>query len=174
MFPKRNIFYYRKKISAGKLKGKKSEYIFKLSLKKILGSVNYRKAILQGTLFTTSAYINNNLEIYLHSKGNLTLEELNNFILDLLQKYGSQAFMDKNDYISDIGTRKKEIEEMRFNKISFYDENGVKFSGHTPKALSKEIGELKKAFNSQNKGLIRKKAYDILNRQGYHNKLKNR
>lgn len=54
---------------------------------------------------------------------------------------------------------------MRFNKISFYDENGVKFSGHTPKALSKEIGELEKAFDSQNKGLIRKKAYDILNRQ---------
>jgi integrase len=164
-FQRGNIFYYRKKISAGKLKGKKTEYVFKLSLKKILGTVNYHKAILQGTLFTISAYINNNLEIYLHNKENLTLKELHNFILDLLQKYQSQAFMDKNDYVTDIGTRKKEIEEMRFNKISFYDENGVKFSGHTPKALSKEIEELEKAFDTQNKGLIRKKAYDILNRQ---------
>lgn len=164
-FQRGNIFYYRKKISAGKLKGKKTQYVFKFSLKKILGTVNYHKAILQGSLFTISAYINNNLEIYLHNKENFTLKELNNFILELLQKYESQAFMDKNDYISDIGTRKKEIEEMRFNKISFYDENGVKFSGHTPKALSKEIGELEKAFDSQNKGLIRKKAYDILNRQ---------
>lgn len=160
-----NIWYYRKKIKAGKIKGKDKSYIFKVSLKKVLGNVNYHKAILQGTLFTISTYIHNNLEIYLNEKENLTLKELNDFVLNILQRYETQAFMSENNYTKEIGTRKQEIEEMRFNQISYFDDNGVKFFGHTPKALEKEIAELEQASDSQNKGLIRKKATDILNRQ---------
>lgn len=160
-----NIWYYRKKIKAGKIKGKDKSYIFKVSLKKILGIVNYHKAILQGTLFTISLYIHNNLEIYLYEKKKFTLQELNNFLLDILQRYEIQAFMDKNDYIKELGTRKKEIEEIRFNKISFFDDNGIKIGGHTPKALNKKIEELEEASDSQNRGLLRKKANEILERQ---------
>lgn len=160
-----NIWYYRKKIKPTKLQGKTKSYILKISLKKALGGITYHKAILQGTLFTISSYINNHLEIYLYQKESFTVKELTDFVLNILQKYETQAFMDKNNYTQEIGTRKKEIEEMRFDSISYYDDNGVKFSGHTPNALSKEIEELEQASNSQNKGLIRKKAYEILNRQ---------
>jgi len=109
-----NIWYFRKKIPQSKLRYKKKNYIYKISLKKLLGSKTYFKAILQGSLFTITNYINNYLEILLFETEVLTLEELNKFTSDLLKRYESEALMSENNYTQELGTRKKKIEDMRF------------------------------------------------------------
>jgi len=160
-----SIWYFRKKITKGKIKYKKKDYIYKISLKKLLGQKAYFKAILQGNLFTITNYINNNLEILLFEMEGLTLEELNKFTSDLLTRYESEALMSENDYTQELGTRKKKIEDLRFSNLTYFDEIGTRYGGHTPKALTIEIEELQKAYDTENRGLIRKKATEILRRQ---------
>ena len=65
----------------------------------------------------------------------LSLKELNEYVIGLLQKYEERAIIKDNNYIGDIGTEVKEIERLRFNALSYFDEKGTQFGGHTKPAL---------------------------------------
>ena len=93
------------------------------------------------------------------------MEELNDYVIELLQKYEQKAIIRDNNYVGDIGKEIKEIEKLRFNALSYFDDSGTQFGGHTKIALQKELDELRLAYDTDNVGLYRKKARDILNRQ---------
>ncbi|WP_152056939.1 site-specific integrase [Aliarcobacter butzleri] len=92
------------------------------------------------------------------------MEELSEYTKSLIKKYETTAFTKNNDYLN-FTKEQREAEELRFEGLSYYNEEGVKFGGHTEKALNRELEELKEAFDKDNKGLYRKKASDILKRQ---------
>lgn len=163
-FQRQNSWYFRKRVLKQYTHHNK-EISFKISLKKLLGNQNYYKAVLQGSLFTITNYLNNNIELFLFQKGKITLAELTDFCIKILNKYEQEALMLKNDFVNELGTRKKEIEEKRFASLDFYDENSRLWAGHTPQALDKEIGVLQEAYDSKDRSLLSKKAKDILNRQ---------
>lgn len=163
-FKRGNSWYFRKRINAQYTKNNKDIY-FKISLKKLLGKQVYYNTILQSNLFTITNYINNNLEIYCFNKENLTLKELIQFTSELISRYENEAINISNDYSNQLNTRIREVEDMRFNALSYVDENSRTWSGHTVEALDREINILKDAYDSNNKPLISQKAREILNRQ---------
>lgn len=163
-FQRQNSWYFRKRILKQYTLHNK-EISFKMSLKRLLGSQAYYKALIQGSLFTITNYLNNNIELFLFQKGKITLAELTDFCIKILNKYEQEALMLKNDFVNELGTRKKEIEEKRFASLDFYDENSRLWAGHTPQALDKEISILQEAYDSKDRNLLSKKAKDILNRQ---------
>ncbi|MCT7632075.1 MULTISPECIES: site-specific integrase [Aliarcobacter] len=93
------------------------------------------------------------------------MKELNEYVIGLLQRYENEALNQDNHYIKDMGSRRADIENKRYEALAYYDDLGVKFGGHTETALKKELSELEEAFNKDNIGLYRKKADDILKRQ---------
>ncbi|WP_129075566.1 site-specific integrase [Aliarcobacter trophiarum] len=95
----------------------------------------------------------------------MTLKELNEYVIGLLQKYENEALNQDNHYIKDMGSHKVNIENKRYEALAYYDDLGVKYGGHTETALKKELEQLEEAFNKDNIGLYRKKADDILKRQ---------
>lgn len=161
-FQKNNIWYFKKRIP--NLLNTKN-LIYKVSLKKLLGKKSYYNSLLTGTIFSITNYLNNNIELFFLEVENLSLEELNGFVISLLNKYEENAVMRENCYINNINSRKEEIEDKRFESLAFFDENGKKIGGHTKKALDREREELLEAFDTENIQLIRKKAKDILLRQ---------
>ena len=114
-FQRNNIWYFRKKIKAGILFGKKKSFIYKISLKNVLSSLSYHKALLNNTIIPISFYLNNCIEIYIFSSNrNITLDELNQFVKNILHRYEDNAFIRDNNYTNNIGTRINEIEDMRY------------------------------------------------------------
>ncbi|MCG3665411.1 hypothetical protein L5F09_06600 [Aliarcobacter butzleri] len=93
------------------------------------------------------------------------MKELNEYVIGLLQRYENEALNQDNNYIKDMGSRRADIENKRYEALACYDDLGVKFGGHTETALKKELEQLEEAFNKDNIGLYRKKADDILKRQ---------
>ena len=161
-FQKNELWYFRKKIPF--LLNKKTP-IYRVSLKKLLGKKSYYVSLLNASLFTITNYINNQVELLFLEVGSLSLEELNDYVIELLQKYEQKAIIRDNNYVGDIGKEIKEIEKLRFNALSYFDDSGTQFGGHTKIALQKELDELRLAYDTDNVGLYRKKARDILNRQ---------
>lgn len=161
-YERRGMWYFRKKIPF--ILNKKTP-LYRVSLKKLLGKKSYYNSLLNASLFTIANYINNQVELLFLEVENLSLEELNEYVIGLLQKYEERAIIKDNNYIGDIGTEVKEIERLRFNALSYFDEKGTQFGGHTKIALQKELNELKMAYDTDNIGLYRKKARDIINRQ---------
>ena len=161
-YERTGMWYFRKKIP---FQLNRKTPIYRISLKKLLGKRSYYTSLLNASLFTIANYINNQVELLFLVVESLSLEELNQYVIDLLQKYERKAIISENDYIGDIGTEVKEIERLRFNALSYFDEQGTQFGGHTKIALQKELNELKMAYDTDNIGLYRKKARDIINRQ---------
>lgn len=161
-FQKNNIWYFKKRIPSF-LNTK--NLIYKVSLKKLLGKKSYYNSLLAGTIFSITNYLNNNIELLFLEVESLSLNELNEYVISLLNRYEENALMRENSYINNINTRKEEVEDKRFESLAFFDENGKKIGGHTKKALDKEKEELLEAFDTENIQLIRKKAKDILLRQ---------
>ena len=161
-FQKNELWYFRKKIPF--LLNKKTP-IYRVSLKKLLGKKSYYVSLLNASLFTITNYINNQVELLFLEVESLSLEELNDYVIELLQKYEQKAIIRDNNYVGDIGKEVKEIERLRFNALSYFDDKGTQFGGHTKIALQKELDELRLAYDTDNVGLYRKKARDILNRQ---------
>ena len=161
-FQKNELWYFRKKIPF--LLNKKTP-IYRVSLKKLLGKKSYYVSLLNASLFTITNYINNQVELLFLEVESLSLEELNDYVIGLLQKYEERAIIKDNNYVGNIGTEVKEIERLRFKALSYFDDKGTEFGGHTKIALQKELDELRHAFDTDNVGLYRKKARDILNRQ---------
>lgn len=161
-FQKNNIWYFKKRIPSF-LNTK--NLIYKISLKKLLGKKSYYNSLLAGTIFSITNYLNNNIELLFLEVESLSLNELNEYVISLLNKYEENAVMRENCYINNINSRKEEIEDKRFESLAFFDENGKKIGGHTKKALDREREELLEAFDTENIQLIRKKAKDILLRQ---------
>ena len=156
------MWYFRKKIP---FQLNKKAPLYRISLKKLLGKKSYYISLLNASLFTITNYINNQVELLFLEVGSLTLEELNDYVISLLQKYEEKAIIKDNNYIGDIGKETKKIEQLRFNALSYFDEKGTQFGGHTKIALQKELDELRLAYDTDNIGLYRKKARDIINRQ---------
>ena len=156
------MWYFRKKIP---FQLNKKAPLYRISLKKLLGKKSYYISLLNASLFTITNYINNQVELLFLEVGSLTLEELNDYVISLLQKYEEKAIIKDNNYIGDIGKETKKIEQLRFNALSYFDEKGTQFVGHTKIALQKELDELRLAYDTDNIGLYRKKARDIINRQ---------
>ena len=161
-YERNGMWYFRKKIP---FQLNKKAPIFRISLKKLLGKRSYYTSLLNASLFTITNYINNQVELLFLEVGSLSLEELNDYVIELLQKYEQKAIIRDNNYIGDIGKEVKEIEKLRFNALSYFDDSGTQFGGHTKVALQKELDELRLAYDTDNIGLYRKKARDILNRQ---------
>ena len=161
-FQKNNVWYFRKKIP---YRLNKKTPIFRISLIKLLSKKGYYKHLFNSSLFFIISYIDNKVELLFLTRESLTLKELNEYVIGLLQRYENEALIIDNNYISNSGTTKAEIENKRYEALSYYDEFGVKFGGHTEIALKKELSELEEAYNKDNIGLYRKKADDILKRQ---------
>lgn len=160
-FQKNGIWYFRKKIP---LNLNKKQPLFRVSLIALLGKKNYYNLLLNSSLFNVISIINNKIELLFLEKEKLTLEELSEYTKSLIIKYENTALLKNNDYLNFTKEQRK-AEELRFEGLSYYNEEGVKFGGHTEKALNRELEELKEAFDKDNKGLYRKKASDILKRQ---------
>lgn len=161
-YERNGMWYFRKKIP---FQLNKKAPIFRISLKKLLGKKSYYTSLLNASLFTITNYINNQVELLFLEVGSLSLEELNDYVIELLQKYEQKAIIIDNNYVGDIGKEIKEIEKLRFNALSYFDDSGTQFGGHTKIALQKELDALRLAYDTDNVGLYRKKARDILNRQ---------
>ena len=161
-FQKNNIWYFKKRIPSSL---NKRNIIYKVSLKKLLGKKSYYLSLLNASLFSITNYINSKVELLFLEVESLSLEELNEYVISLLNKYEENAIMRENNYINNINSRKEEIEDKRFEALVYFDENGKKIGGHTKKALDKEREELLEAFDTENIQSIRKKAKDILLRQ---------
>jgi len=132
---------------------------------KLLSKRGYYKHLFNSSLFFIISYIDNKIELLFLTKENLTLKDLNEYVMGLLQKYENEALNQDNHYIKDMGSRRIDIENKRYEALAYYDDLGVKFGGHTETALKKELEQLEEAFNKDNIGLYRKKADDILKRQ---------
>ncbi len=52
-FQRNNIWYFRKKIKAGVIFGKKKSFTYKISLKNVLSLLTYHKALLNNTIIPT-------------------------------------------------------------------------------------------------------------------------
>lgn len=161
-FQKNGIWYFRKKIPYNL---NKKTPIFRISLMKLLSKKGYYKHLFNSSLFFIISYIDNKIELLFLTRENLTLKELNEYVIGLLQRYENEALNQDNHYIKDMGSRRADIENKRYEALAYYDDLGVKFGGHTETALKKELSELEEAFNKDNIGLYRKKADDILKRQ---------
>lgn len=153
-FQKNNVWYFRKKIP---YRLNKKTPIFRISLIKLLSKKGYYKHLFNSSLFFIISYIDNKVELLFLTRESLTLKELNEYVIGLLQRYENEALIIDNNYISNSGTTKAEIENKRYEALSYYDEFGVKFGGHTEIALKKELSELEEAYNKDNIGLYRKK-----------------
>lgn len=136
-----------------------------MSLMKLLSKKGYYKHLFNSSLFFIISYIDNKIELLFLSRESLTLKELNEYVIGLLQRYENEALNQDNHYIKDMGSRIADIENKRYEALAYYDDLGVKFGGHTETALKKELEQLEEAFNKDNIGLYRKKADDILKRQ---------
>lgn len=163
-FKRNGKWYFRKRINK-KYTKKRKDLFLRISLKKVLGNHFYFEAILKGSLFYITNYLNNNLEIFLFNKENITLQELNEFTIELLNRYKNEAINLNNDYSNQLNKRIHEIEELRFSALNYTDENGKNWGGHTPTALDKELNELRDAYDSNNRPEISNKVRNILNRQ---------
>ncbi len=161
-FTKEQTWYYRKRIPKS-LNAKTP--LYRKSLKKLLGKKRYYTAILDSTLFNIISIINTNVEILFLDVEKLTLAELDKYTISLVKRYAEEAAFRGNDYINNIGTKREAIEDKRFNSLSYFDQNGVEFGGHTPEALTKEYDELMHAFNTDSIQRYREKAKQILSRQ---------
>ncbi|WP_066403904.1 site-specific integrase [Aliarcobacter cryaerophilus] len=161
-FQKNGIWYFRKKIP---YQLNKKTPIFRISLMKLLSKKGYYKHLFNSSLFFIISYIDNKIELLFLTRESLTLKELNEYVIGLLQRYENEALNQDNHYIKDMGSRRADIENKRYEALAYYDDLGVKFGGHTETALKKELSELEEAFNKDNIGLYRKKADDILKRQ---------
>ena len=161
-FQKNGVWYFRKKIP---YQLNKKTPIFRISLMKLLSKKGYYKHLFNSSLFFIISYIDNKIELLFLTRENLTLKELNEYVIGLLQKYENEALNQDNQYVKNMGSRRVDIENKRYEALAYYDDLGVKFGGHTETALKKELSELEEAFNKDNIGLYRKKADDILKRQ---------
>jgi hypothetical protein len=110
-YERRGMWYFRKKIPF--LLNKKTP-IYRVSLKKLLGKKSYYISLLNASLFTITNYINNQVELLFLEVESLSLEELNDYVIGLLQKYEERAIIKDNNYVGSIGTEVKEIEKLRF------------------------------------------------------------
>ncbi len=135
-FEKNNIWYFRKRMPDN---FNEKTVIYRRSLLKLLGKKVYYKTLLNGTLLSIASFINNNVEYLFLMRGNLTLSDIDDYIKNLLYRYQREAANNENgSFLDNIGSNKAQIEQMRFDGLSYYDEDGLKFAGHTPEALNKE------------------------------------
>jgi len=96
----------------------------------------------------------------------MTEEEVFDFLRNILYRYQREATnREDGDFISNIGSDKSKIEQMRFDAIVYFDNQGNKYEGHTIQALKNERAEIEKIYNNGNIGLRKKKVDDILKRQ---------
>ena len=161
-FQKNNIWYFKKRIPYNL---NSNNLIFKSSLKRLLGKKVYYSSLLNSTLFTITNYINNNLELLFLNKESITLEEIRKYIINLMNKYKDEATISDNDFVNNFLSTTEEIEEKRFEALSYIDSSGIKYEGYTLPALKKESLELKKAYDTKEYVLNRTKAKHILDRQ---------
>lgn len=155
----KGIYYFRKQVF---------QYDFRKSLKKLCGKKLYNKLLIESMIFNLTNYLNNKLENLISEGQCMSFEEVDNFVKELLKKYKQEAFNDEvseNSFIDNINSKKAQIEEKRFNAISYYEDNGDFVAGHTQKALNKEIFALEKDFDSNNFGRIANAAQRVLQRQ---------
>ena len=162
-FEKNNIWYFRKRIPShlsDKVK------IYRRSLLKLLGKKAYYKNLLNGNLLSIANFINNNVEYFFIMKENVVLTEIDEYIKSILYKYQREATNNENgNFLDNIGSNKAEIEQMRFDSLTHYDENGKKFAGHTSEALEKEKDEVIEAYKTDRINVRKKKVNDIISRQ---------
>ena len=162
-FEKTNIWYFRKRIPShlsDKVK------IYRRSLLKLLGKKAYYKNLLNGNLLSIANFINNNVEYFFIMKENVVLTEIDEYIKSILYKYQREATNNENgNFLDNIGSNKAEIEQMRFDSLTHYDENGKKFAGHTSEALEKEKDEVIEAYKTDRINVRKKKVNDIISRQ---------
>jgi hypothetical protein len=153
-----NIYYFRKKI--------KRNLLYRKSFIKIFGKKTYYQILANNCLVNISNLINNQLEYLLSYNKGVTMQDIDLFIQELLERYKLKAVINENgNYTQSIGTDITDIEEKRFSALDTYDELGTKFKGHTPYALNKELTELNDAYDTGDIGLLHKKANQILDRQ---------
>ena len=75
----------------------------------------------------------------------MTEEEVFDFLRNILYRYQREATnREDGDFISNIGSDKSKIEQMRFDAIVYFDNQGNKYEGHTIQALKNERAEIEK------------------------------
>lgn len=161
-YERKGLWYFRKRIP---LKINSKNKAIRISLKKLLGNKGYYNSLLDSSLFLIVNYLNNNLELKFLRGDKLSMEDINNFIKELLLRYKSKAIIKDNDYINNFGSEVEEIENMRFNSLTYQNENNQKVLGHTLEALEREYNMLLEAYETEDEHLIKKKANDIMDRQ---------
>lgn len=163
-FEKKNIWYFRKRIPMNLTSNK--TIIYRRSLLRLLGKKSYYNSLLNGTLFHIANFINNNVEYLFIIKEKITLTDIDDYIKNLLFRYQREAInKEDGNFINNIGSKSAETEQLRFDALTYYDETGVKYAGHTPEALHKEKETIGNAFNSEKISLRKQKVNDILKRQ---------
>lgn len=93
-------------------------------------------------------------------------EEVFDFLKNILYRYQREATnKEEGNFINNLGSDKSKIEQMRFDAIVYFDEDGNRYEGHTIPALENERAEIEKIYDSGNTRLRKKKVDEILKRQ---------
>ena len=114
-FQKNGVWYFRKKIP---YQLNKKTPIFRISLMKLLSKKGYYKHLFNSSLFFIISYIDNKIELLFLTRENLTLKELNEYVIGLLQKYENEALIQDNHYIKDMGSCIADIENKRYEALA--------------------------------------------------------
>jgi len=156
-----NIIYFRKKLPL-------SNKTYRVSLRKLLGKSLYHIYIAKSYISNFTNYLNTQLDMYFIHKKEVSMEELNKFVKELLTRYKQKATIIETEdisYIHNIGSQQSQIEEMRFKELGYYEEDGSYKAGHTYEALQKEINLLRDDFDSNKTARVANAAKRILSRQ---------
>ncbi len=160
-FQKRGIWYYKKRIP--KTINQKSP-TFKISMLALLGKKSYYSLLMNNSLFQIISYLNNKVELYFLSKEYLTMAELSEYAKNLISRYEQKAMNLKNDFLNE-SLEYQEIEKLRYEGLSFYDEESNFRKGHTKAALQREQADLENVFDEDEEKGYLSKMNDILKRQ---------
>lgn len=160
-FQKRGIWYYKKRIP--KSLNQKSP-TFKISMLALLGKKSYYSLLINNSLFQIISYINNKVELYFLTKEYLTMAELSEYAKNLIARYEQKAMNLKNDFLNE-SLEYKEIERLRYEGLSFYDDESNFRKGHTKAALEREQADLENVFDEDEEKGYLSKMNDILKRQ---------
>ncbi len=160
-FQQKNIWYFRKRIPQSL--NKKSP-TFRVSLISLLGKKTYYTLLLNCSLFNVVSYINNKIELLFLQVESLSMNELSEYTRNLIAKYEIKALNLENKYVNATAEH-REIENLRYEALTFYDVDGNRYKGHTQKALQKELDEINYVCDEDEEELYIKKMNDILRRQ---------
>lgn len=85
-------------------------------------------------------------------------EEVFDFLKNILYRYQREATnKEEGNFINNLGSDKSKIEQMRFDAIVYFDEDGNRYEGHTIPALENERAEIEKIYDSGNTRLRKRK-----------------